>query len=178
MKKIIFVNALELCIVIAALVANFSVLPVGAIIGLILLAFALLWLGVKMYRFDKSKSWRSAFNYVALAGVFSYIVLGLTELCVENTMLFSYGYAALGTFLFGTVFFLLSSFPLDKDTPKHMIFSVIGCFIFLCICWVTGLFGDHVALWVEKLVSALGFIAFGYFVSSLLGFIWSCVYRR
>lgn len=96
MKKIFFVNALEFCIVIAALVANFSVLPVGAVIALILLAFATVWLGVKMYRFDKSTSWKSAFNYVALAGVFSFLVLGITGLCVENTKLDGYAYAALG----------------------------------------------------------------------------------
>lgn len=177
MKKIFFVNALEFCIVIAALVANFSVLPVGAVIALILLAFATVWLGVKMYRFDKSTSWKSAFNYVALAGVFSFLVLGITGLCVENTKLDGYAYAALGTFLFGTLLFLLSSFPLDEDTPKHMIFSVIGCVIFMCLCWVVGLFGD-VALWVEKLMSAFGFMAFGYFIVSLLCFIWICVYRR
>lgn len=177
MKKIIFVNALELCIVIAALVANFSVLPVGAISALMLLVLALIWLGVKMYRFDKSTSWKSAFNYVALAGVFSFIVLGITELCVENTTLGSYAYAALGTFLFGTLSFLLSSFPLEQDTPVHLILSVIGCVLFMCTGWVVGLFGD-VALWVEKLMSAFGCIVFGYFVISLLCFIWSCVYQR
>lgn len=178
MKKIIFVNALELCIVIAALVANFSVLPVGAISALILLAFALVWLGVKTYRFDKSMSWKSAFNYVALAGVFSFLVLELTGFVVENTGFDGYAYAALGTFLFGTLLFLLSLFPLDKDTPKHLIFSVIGFVLFMCTGWVVGLFGEHTALWAEKLISAFGCIAFGYFAVSLLCFIWSCVYRR
>lgn len=177
MKKIFFVNALEFGIVIAALIANFNVLPVGWVVGLILLALANIWIGVKMFRNDMSTSWRSAFNCAGITGVVAFIGLGIAGMCVEAAKLDGYAYAALGTFLFGSLLMLLVSLPVEKDTPKHLIYSVIGCVLFMCACWVTGLFGT-VAPWVEKLMSAFGLMAFGYFIVSLACFIYSCIFRR
>lgn len=178
MKKIFFVNALEFGIVIAALIANFNVLPVGWVVALILLALANIWLGLKMFRFDRSTSWRSAFNCAGITGVIAFLGLGITGMCVEAAKLDGYAYAALGTFLFGTLLMFLVSLPVKEDNPKHLIYSVIGCVFYMCAGWIMGLFGDYVAPWAEKLMAAFAFIVFGYFIVSLACFIYSSIFRR
>lgn len=168
--------ALQFVIVLAALVMNWNILPIGWIIALVLVMLFNLWLGVQMLQNCCKPSWQLVFNYSALAGMISFLGIGIAEMFVDRSDLDPFGYIAIGMFLWGVLFFLFTSFPVQEGAPKHLVYSVTSCVAMMCVSWITCLF-DTLPYEIEKLISVLGTMAIGYFIISLFCFIISSCRR-
>ena len=80
MKKNFSVTALEFGIALLALVFNFNQLSLGAKLVLAILMLVNVFMGAKWHSWVKSTSWASASACLVVAGVFSFIGMGLVGL--------------------------------------------------------------------------------------------------
>lgn len=162
MKKNFSVTALEFGIALLALVFNFNQLSLGEKLVLAILMLVNVFMGAKWHSWVKSTSWASASACLVVAGVFSFIGMGLVGL---NT----FAYWALGTVLLGIVLFAFLVLPIDKNAPNNMLYALASCFAVSLLSWPLGLDFVCPPIWLINICVWLEIAALSYFVLSGLG---------